>query len=731
MKLVELFPELSLNPSNAKDIKQLILQLAIEGKLTRKWRKENPQKAWSTFKLIELCTYIQRGKSPKYVDRSALPVVSQKCVQWSGFDISKARYIDELSINTYNEERFLQEDDLLWNSTGDGTLGRTALYYEANFKTVVADSHVTVVRANKELLNPKYLQLYTSSSSIQNLIQAQSSGSTKQTELSTSTIKSLEIITPSIKEQQAIVSNIESLFKEVDELEGLTKQRIELKRSYTISALNRLSEADTEKEWKQIVSVFPEIFNDKETIKTLRETILQLAVQGKLTAKWRAENPTFSAFELLDQIKVEKARLIREKRIKAEKPLPPIEGNEIPFELPESWVWCRLGDASMQITDGEHQTPPRLKNGRILLSAKNIRNGFIDYDNCDYISEENFRKSIKRCHPEKGDLLVVSVGGTIGRISMVEKEIPFALVRSVAMIKNKNLIPNYLRWVMNSPLLQESIEIRKRGGAQPCLYLSEIREFKFPLASISEQIVIVEKVDALMALCDELEINITSAKQQNELLLQQVLKESLQPKVEIENIEQKSISNLRQQLALHIIYKSAADPSFGKTKFEKLLHLSDYHIIKQDWGQKYERHTAGPLDTIFTYPFLGTAESMNLISYEVKGNLERICANKSVIEKQLKENPLPKEIADQVDKLIDKFIGHNYETPEIVSTLYAVWNNRILRKEEITDELLKADFLAWDKQKLRYKDRLDKVIKTMREEGLVPDGWGKVIDKKN
>lgn len=266
--------------------------------------------------------------------------------------------------------------------------------------------------------------------------------------------------------------------------------------------------------------------NQREILSNLRQSILQEAVQGKLTKKWRANNPnTEPASELLKRIEAEKQQLIAEKKIKKEKPLPPINEDEIPYELPKGWVWCRLGAISKQITDGEHQTPPRIPEGRRLLSAKNVRDGFIDYENCDYISEEHYQKSIKRCNPEIGDLLIVSVGGTIGRISMIEKDIPFALVRSVAMVKNLRLIPNYLRWVMNSPLLQDSVESRKRGGAQPCLYLGEIKEFMFPLAPLKEQHAIVEKVSSLMALCDELEQQIETSNIQIEQLMQSCLKE--------------------------------------------------------------------------------------------------------------------------------------------------------------------------------------------------------------
>lgn len=154
--LLQYFPQLSLRPENLSELRSLILQLAVEGKLTAEWRKANPDvepasevlarieaekaelvkakqikkskplppvsaeevpfelpEGWAWCRLESLSTYIQRGKSPKYVDNSNIPIVSQKCVQWDGFDLSKARFLNEEVLDKYQPERFLKEGDLL------------------------------------------------------------------------------------------------------------------------------------------------------------------------------------------------------------------------------------------------------------------------------------------------------------------------------------------------------------------------------------------------------------------------------------------------------------------------------------------------------------------------------------------------------------------------------------------------------------------------------------------
>ena len=168
---------------------------------------------WAWVRLDDICSFIHRGKSPKYSPIKKYPVIAQKCNQWAGFSIEKAKFIEPKSITSYNDEYFLQDRDLMWNSTGLGTLGRMAIYYTVlnPYELAVADSHVTVIRPYKTHIVSEYLYYYFASNTVQSVIEDKSDDSTKQKELATKTVKSYLVPLPPFAEQLRIVQKIKSV----------------------------------------------------------------------------------------------------------------------------------------------------------------------------------------------------------------------------------------------------------------------------------------------------------------------------------------------------------------------------------------------------------------------------------------------------------------------------------------------------------------------------------------
>ena len=169
--------------------------------------------SWEWTRLESVTTYIQRGKSPKYSSVEKYPVVAQKCNQWSGFSLEKAKFIDPETIEKYGGERILKDGDLLWNSTGLGTLGRMAIYDSSKnrYGWAVADSHVTVIRTRNDWLDYRFVFAYFAGPSVQSVIEDRASGSTKQKELAQETVKNYLVPVAPLTEQRRIVAQLEAV----------------------------------------------------------------------------------------------------------------------------------------------------------------------------------------------------------------------------------------------------------------------------------------------------------------------------------------------------------------------------------------------------------------------------------------------------------------------------------------------------------------------------------------
>lgn len=182
---------------------------------------------WIWARLPELAPYIQRGKSPDYVVSGGSPVVSQKCVQWVGLDLSVAKQVSLSSLKSYEEERFLHDGDLLWNSTGTGTIGRVVRVVDPPPR-LVCDSHVTVVRCVG--VSSEYVRTWLRSNHVFGVIEDRASGSTNQVELTAQMTHSQIVPLAPLAEQGRIVSRVDELMALCDQLEQSLRERQERSR---------------------------------------------------------------------------------------------------------------------------------------------------------------------------------------------------------------------------------------------------------------------------------------------------------------------------------------------------------------------------------------------------------------------------------------------------------------------------------------------------------------------
>ena len=486
----------------AQDLKNSILQLAIQGKLVPQNANDEPAEVlyakiqaekqklikegkikkdkplppireeeipfkipltWKWVRLGDIASYVQRGKSPSYTDFGEYLVASQKCVQWEGFDISKARCVTDCFANTLEKFRFLQKGDLLWNSTGLGTVGRICLVSENVHHKCVVDSHVTLIRVIECL--SEYIYYFIKSPQVQNSIDDITTGTTKQKELNLSVVINHLIPLPPLAEQKRIVAKIE-------ELEPLVKQYGEVETE--LSTLN---------------DSFPE---------QLKKSILQYAIQGKLIPQDVNDE---SAEVLYVKIQAEKQKLIKEGKIKKDKPLPPITTDEIPFDIPSTWKWVRLGSISNYSSVKKKISPNQIKPEMWSLDLEDI----------EKVTGRVLKKHFAKDRIIRGEKVCFTKGNIL-----YNKLRPYLLKILIADddgITTPELVPfnfygdryqQFFLWYLKSPYVDSIVNSESYGVKMPRVGTDTMVQLLVPLPPSAEQKRIVTKINELMQYCEEL-----------------------------------------------------------------------------------------------------------------------------------------------------------------------------------------------------------------------------------
>ena len=273
---------------------------------------------------------------------------------------------------------------------------------------------------------------------------------------------------PPIAEQKRIVAKIEELLPYIDRYE---------------------------KAWSKL-----EEFNKRFPV-DMQKSILQTAIQGKLVEQCPEEG---TGEELYQLIQKEKQTLIKEGKIKKEKPLPEISEDEVPFDIPESWKWVRLGEIILSAKDGPHFSPKYQDKGVPFISTRNISSGKLDFTDVKYISAELHEELCKKCNPKKGDVLY-SKGGTTGIAAVNDTDEVFNVWVHVAVLSLEgHIYPYYLAMALNSPHCYEQSQKYTHGTSNRDLGLTRMVKITLPLPPYEEQKRIVAKLEQLLPLCERL-----------------------------------------------------------------------------------------------------------------------------------------------------------------------------------------------------------------------------------
>ena len=404
---------------------------------------------WCWCNLGDICTFLSRGKSPKYLDNDrTYPVFAQKCnLKEGGISLAQARFLDPSTIGKWDDIYKLRTGDVLINSTGTGTVGRTRLFDESclgDYPFVVPDSHVSVVRTDNNI-ESAYVYAYFSSDLVQEYLGSNLAGSTNQKELYINVLESLAIPIPPYKEQTHIVSEINKWNKYINTIEQ-RKQDLQI------------------------------------TIKQAKSKILDLAIHGKLVPQDPTDEP---ACELLKRINP-KAEITCD--------------NPQYGKLPNGWCQCTLKDIGFFESGYAFSSDEYKLNGVPLIRISNITSdGNIDLSSCVYIQDYNNSKFIIH----EGDLLIAMSGATTGKMGVYKHKTNALLNQRVGNLKCSGAwhqqYRDYFMYAKSDYILKIAY-----GGAQPNISAKAILSIKIDLPPLNEQHRIVAKIEELFAQLDNI-----------------------------------------------------------------------------------------------------------------------------------------------------------------------------------------------------------------------------------
>jgi len=299
-------------------------------------------------------------------------------------------------------------------------------------------------------------------------------------------------------------------------------------------------------------------------IQKLRELILELAVRGKLVPQDPNDEP---ASELLKRIAAEKARLIKDGKLKKQKRLPKIAANEMPFQTPSGWGWAYLSDVLALLTDGDHQAPPRSLDGIPFLVIGNLNRGSIRFDDCRFVPEKYYKSLDWGRKPTRGDMLY-TVTGSYGIPIVVDQDKKFCVQRHVAILKTTESSPYlYLILFLRSKFSFQYSSSIATGIAQKTVPLTGLRKMPISLPPLEEQHRIVAKVDELMALCDQLEQEQTENSEAHQALVEALLATLTQAE------DNRAFQQAWQRIADHFDTLFTTEPSIDQLK-QTILQLA-------------------------------------------------------------------------------------------------------------------------------------------------------------
>lgn len=635
---------------------------------------QNIPKHWEVKKLGEVCTY-SKGKKPKVLstetgDTINIPYINIKAFEKGIFD----EYTDGEKCNLCEDGDLL----MVWDGARAGFTGKAK-------RGAVGSTLMKIEPKDGVLKNYLFYFLL----SLYKKLNTNPRG-VGIPHVEPSLLWNSGLIIPPPPEQKSIVSKIEELFSELD------------------NSVAQLKLA-------------------QQQLKTYRQSVLKAAFEGKLTQEWRKSAPLSGRRGAKGEADEQDLLIAAE---------PEVE-YQTKNKLPERWRWVKLGDVIEKPKYGTSKKCRADEKGIGVLRIPNIVNGRVNQSDLKFAEFE--KDEIETYSLKEGDILTIRSNGSVdivGQCALVTKKDEQFLyagylirLRPIFGIAN----PKFLLNVLSSHDLRVQIEetARSTSGVNN-INSEELRNLKIVLPSVLEQTQIVSEIESRLSVADNLEQTINQSLQQAEALRQSILKQAFEGRLvsTIKTKEAKLIPFERKVLAAHIIYLLNDQPHFGLTKFQKTLFVAEHHA-EIEYPTYYDKEVAGPYDSFFTHRFREEMIDEDWFAEETKFLATHFIPGENVGSIIKDYAKCFREKGSKITHVLKLFKDKTLHESELIATLYASWNNRIIKTKEINEELLVQDLYKWSEEKKKY--RKEEILSTyhwMIDVGLVPTGFGKYIDKK-
>ena len=437
--------------------------------------------SWNPTKLSDFLT--EREGRIKHDEANRLSLQRIKKIDFSG-----AIHLDVETDTKTNMIR-VKNGDLVISGI-NAAKGAIAVYEDE--EDVLATIHYSSYEFDPDRISVDFLKWFFKSSEFSDLLKEQIPGGIK-TELKPKHILPLKVSLPKLSEQITIAERLNDVRFEHSKLEH-------------------------------------EIAHQQSLLSKLKQAILQEAIQGKLTEDWRAAHPDVEpASQLLHRIQAEKARLIAAKKLRKEKPLPKITPEEIPFEIPKGWEWCRMGHLGYTQTGTTPDTTVPENFGNFIPF---IKPADIDQDGITYEEKGLSERGLSEGRLiEAKSIMMVCIGGSTGKMAVNDR--PVSCNQQInAITFLDDISERYVEAILKSPYFQNTLWAATKTGITPIINKSKWSGIAIPLPPLAEQAAIVGRVEALMTTCRALEAEIEQSRTHAAHLLQAVLKEAFAPAAE-------------------------------------------------------------------------------------------------------------------------------------------------------------------------------------------------------